>query len=189
MKSKDKLIKAVSTYANRKGISVDAAVSELNKMSEDEINNIFDNMKLFKDGGKLDYLLCLRKGGNMKNCGCGGNVEKKQVGGLAGEKTTINPTQAKNTLFAKIMENLNMVPRVTVDGIQHSAVQFPDGSVRQKAYGDGFTSVLNITPQLDSSVVRINNTGHKKNWSNKAGSNNTMPRELAVEPFKNIKSK
>lgn len=81
MKSKDKLIKAVSTYADRKGISVDTAVSELNKMSKEEINNIFDSMKLFKDGGKLDYLLCLKKGGNMKNCGCGGNVEKKQEGG------------------------------------------------------------------------------------------------------------
>lgn len=80
MKSKDKLIKAVSTYANRKGISVDAAVSELNKMSKDEINNIFDNMKLFKDGGKLDYLLCLKKGGSIKDCGCGGEVKKGQFG-------------------------------------------------------------------------------------------------------------
>lgn len=81
MKSKDKLIKAVSTYANKKGISIDEAISELNKMSKDEINNIFDKMKLFKDGGKLDYLLCLKKGGSaIKDCGYGGNVEKKAEG-------------------------------------------------------------------------------------------------------------
>ena len=81
MKNKDKLIQAVSAYANRKNISMDSAISELNKMSKDEINNIFNKMKFFKDGGKLDYLLCLKKGGDMKKCGCGGNVEKKQSGG------------------------------------------------------------------------------------------------------------
>lgn len=81
MKNKEEILtKAVSIYAKQHDLSLDAAVSELNKMSEDEINNIFNNMKLFKDGGKLDYLLCLKKGGSIKDCGCGGEVKKGQFG-------------------------------------------------------------------------------------------------------------
>ena len=36
---------------------------------------------MFKKGGKLDYLLCLKKGGNVKNCGCGKKIENKREGG------------------------------------------------------------------------------------------------------------
>lgn len=160
MKSKDKLIKAVSTYANRKGISVDAAVSELNKMSEDEINNIFDKMKLFKDGGKLDYLLCLKKGGNMKNCGCGGNVEKKAEGGET--KTMIKPQEASGKLMATIKSNARPDLRTIINGIQHQAFRLPDGSIRQFAYGDGYKSTLDITPTGDSTAVYTNNVGLSK---------------------------
>ena len=37
---------------------------------------------MFKKGGKLDYLLCLKKGGNIKNCGCGKKIENRQEGGF-----------------------------------------------------------------------------------------------------------
>jgi hypothetical protein len=36
---------------------------------------------MFRKGGKLDYLLCLKKGGNVKNCGCGKKIENRQEGG------------------------------------------------------------------------------------------------------------
>lgn len=36
---------------------------------------------MFKKGGKLDYLLCLKKGGNIKNCGCGKKIENRREGG------------------------------------------------------------------------------------------------------------
>lgn len=129
MKSKDKLIKAVSTYANRKGISVDAAVSELNKMSKEEINNIFNKMKLFKDGGKLDYLLCLKKGGHVKDCGCGGKVDRKAEGGdirdeIKWKKPTINGSDTTSVGYnplgqkfvAKGTKNGRSLQRITSTG-------------------------------------------------------------------------
>ena len=38
-------------------------------------------MKLFEKGGKLDYLLCLKKGGSIQDCGCDKKIEKNQPGG------------------------------------------------------------------------------------------------------------
>lgn len=36
---------------------------------------------MFKKGGKLAYLLCLKKGGNIQDCGCGSKVKRNQPGG------------------------------------------------------------------------------------------------------------
>ena len=52
---------------------------------------------MFKKGGKLDYLLCLKKGGNIKNCGCGKKIENRQEGGSvlqSGYNSTNLPTPA-----------------------------------------------------------------------------------------------
>jgi len=35
---------------------------------------------MFKKGGKLNYLICLKKGGSIKDCGCGKKIEKGQDG-------------------------------------------------------------------------------------------------------------
>jgi hypothetical protein len=86
MKNKDKLIAVVEKIARQENKSPETVVSELNNMSEEQINNKLKMINIFKDGGKLDYLLCLKKGGDMKNCGCGGNVEKKQDGGDVRDK-------------------------------------------------------------------------------------------------------
>lgn len=37
-------------------------------------------MGIFKEGGKLDYLLCLKKGGHIQDCGCGKKIEKAAEG-------------------------------------------------------------------------------------------------------------
>ena len=187
MKSKDKLIKAVSTYANRKGISVDAAVSELNKMGKDEINNIFDNMKLFKDGGKLDYLLCLKKGGSIKDCGCGGEVKKGQDGLV----TEIEPTPVKSKFLAQIMRNLNMIPTTKVGNYDHTAVVFPDGRVQQTASGNGDLYTLNISPQQDSTVTVNHPVDGVRKWSNTGNTfgYKSISREKAVAPFQSVKVK
>ena len=37
-------------------------------------------MGIFKEGGKLGYLLCLKKGGSIQDCGCGKKIEKAQDG-------------------------------------------------------------------------------------------------------------
>ena len=36
--------------------------------------------EMFKKGGKLDYLLCLKKGGNIQTCGCGKKINKHENG-------------------------------------------------------------------------------------------------------------
>lgn len=33
-------------------------------------------MGIFKEGGKLDYLLCLKSGGNGPDCGCNKKIAK-----------------------------------------------------------------------------------------------------------------
>ena len=103
MKNKEEILtKAVSIYAKQHDLSLDAAVSELNRMSEDEINNIFNNMKLFKEGGKLDYLLCLKKGGStIKDCGCGGDIEKKQSGNVLSGGTVISQNKKDDVTKTK----------------------------------------------------------------------------------------
>lgn len=47
-------------------------------MNESEINKLIEDMvKKFNNGGMID---CLRKGGSVKDCGCGSKIEKAQDG-------------------------------------------------------------------------------------------------------------
>ena len=114
-------------------------------------------MKIFRDGGKLNYLLSLKCGGKASK-----KVSKKGEGGQAKEQTALKPIPVKNKLSALISSNFNLAPRTNVNGIEHQAFQFPNGNVRQYAYGDGYRSVLDITPQGDSSVVYNNNVGMQR---------------------------
>lgn len=75
MKNKDKLISVITKIANDEDKSPETVVAELNNMTEEEILNKINNMELFKEGGKLDYLLYLKKGGCQKK------VKKNQDGG------------------------------------------------------------------------------------------------------------
>lgn len=66
-------------------LSIEEVISKINEMStSDEGKQIlkqltkqYKGMELFKKGGKLDYLLCLQKGGKVQDCGC----SKKALGG------------------------------------------------------------------------------------------------------------
>lgn len=79
MNDLEKLISNLSTYWD---ITPDQVVDRLNFMNESEINKVVDKMKQkFKNGGVID---CLRNGGSIKDCGCGGRVEKNQGGGVTG---------------------------------------------------------------------------------------------------------
>lgn len=187
MKNRDKLIAVVEKIALEENKSPETVVSELNNMNEDQIIEKLKTVGIFKKGGKLDYLLCLKKGGSIKDCGCGGNIKKQQDGGIANESTiVIKPSTASNSFIAKVMENLKIVPRTVVNGTEYSAVELPDGRIRQNAYGDGYTSTLKISPQQDSVITRINDVGMKRIWSNIPGSKNTMSKELAIAPFKRV---
>lgn len=73
------------------GSSFEETVSWINELSTSEdgkqmLNQLLNtykksnNMEFFKKGGKFDYLLCLKKGGNIQDCGCGKKIEKAQDG-------------------------------------------------------------------------------------------------------------
>lgn len=69
-------------------LSIEEVISKINEMStSDEGKQIlkqltkqYKGMELFKKGGKLDYLLCLKKGGKVQDCGCGKKIEKAATG-------------------------------------------------------------------------------------------------------------
>ena len=73
-----------------KGQTPEQIVSTINKLSESPegqemlqglVKEFESSMTgVFKKGGKLDYLLCLKKGGSIKDCGCGKKIEKGQQG-------------------------------------------------------------------------------------------------------------
>lgn len=73
------LAQVIKNLSDRWDMTVSEVAEKLNKMSEDEIKNVVEMTKLFEKGGKLNYLLCLKKGG-VADCGCGKKL-KVQEGG------------------------------------------------------------------------------------------------------------
>lgn len=76
------------------GQAPEQIISTINKLSESPegqemlqglINEFESSMTgMFKKGGKLDYLICLKKGGSIQDCGCGKKIEKAQTGRVLG---------------------------------------------------------------------------------------------------------
>lgn len=76
----NKIEKLILDLSNRWDCSPQEAVDRLNSMNESEINKLINSMtKKFKNGGMID---CLRKGGSIKDCGCGSKINKDQEGGI-----------------------------------------------------------------------------------------------------------
>ena len=77
-----------------KGQAPEQIVSTINKLSESKegqqmLQGLIEEFEssmtgMFKKGGKLAYLLCLKKGGNIQNCGCGKKIEKAETGRVLG---------------------------------------------------------------------------------------------------------
>ena len=73
-----------------RGTSFEETVSWINDLSKTEegkeiltrLTNTYKNsdMKIFKDGGKFDYLICLQKGGKVEDCGCGKKIKNAREG-------------------------------------------------------------------------------------------------------------
>lgn len=73
-----------------KGQAPEQIVNTINKLSGSEegkqmlqglIKEFESSMTgMFKKGGKLDYLLCLKRGGSIQDCGCGKKIKKAQEG-------------------------------------------------------------------------------------------------------------
>ena len=84
-----------------RGMSIEETVSWINSLSKTEdgskllnqLINTYKNsdMKLFKDGGKLKHLLCLKSGGKGPDCGC-----NKVIKGDEGIASISNPTTNTN---------------------------------------------------------------------------------------------
>lgn len=60
------------------------ASSDEGKETLEQLTKQYKNkeMGIFKEGGKLNYLLCLNKGGAIQDCGCSKKVLAKQPGGV-----------------------------------------------------------------------------------------------------------
>lgn len=95
MENQEKLLQFVEWLGQNvpelKGQSPEQIVETVNKLSASEegqqmLQGLIQEFEssttgMFKKGGKLDYLLCLKKGGNIQDCGCGKKLSKKQSGG------------------------------------------------------------------------------------------------------------
>lgn len=95
MENQEKLMQFVTWLGENvpelKGKAPEQIVETVNKLSASEqgqemlqglIKEFESSMTgMFKKGGKIDYLLCLKSGGSIQDCGCGKKINKKQPGG------------------------------------------------------------------------------------------------------------
>lgn len=71
-----------------KGSSFEETVSWINELSStddgkkilNQLINTYKGMNIFKDGGKLRHLLCLKSGGKGPDCGCNKKIVKARDG-------------------------------------------------------------------------------------------------------------
>lgn len=124
MKNKDKLISVITKIANAEDKSPETVVAELNNMTEEEILNKINNMELFKEGGKLDYLLYLKKGGCQKK------VKKNQDGG-----DVPAPTRREARQLAEVNMGMN-------------------GRQFRQAYRNAKAALRNAHPDLSRAEIR-----------------------------------
>lgn len=124
MKNKDKLISVITKIANAEDKSPETVVAELNNMTEEEILNKINNMELFKEGGKLDYLLYLKKGGCQKK------VKKNQDGG-----DVPAPTRREARQLAEVNMGMN-------------------GRQFRQAYRNAKSALRNAHPDLSRAEIR-----------------------------------
>lgn len=94
MENQEKLMQFVTWLGENvpelKGKAPEQIVETVNKLSESEqgqqmlqglIKEFESSMTgMFKKGGKLGYLLCLKSGGSIQDCGCGKKIRKGQDG-------------------------------------------------------------------------------------------------------------
>lgn len=106
MENQEKLMQFVTWLGENvpelKGKAPEQIVETVNKLSESEqgqqmlqglIKEFESSMTgMFKKGGKIDYLLCLKSGGSIQDCGCGKKIEKSQNGNVI-------PTTTSGELF------------------------------------------------------------------------------------------
>lgn len=130
------------------GMTIEETVSKINELSTsdegkqtlEQLTKQYKGMGLFKKGGKLNYLLCLKKGGSIQDCGCGNTIKKGKDGG---DKVVEKRNDGVNGLYSR--ETLN---NGTI--VEQLSRRNPDESVTY--------TERQITPQRDTSYYMFNNT-------------------------------
>ena len=140
------------------GASFDETVSWINELATSEegqqilgrLIQTYKNkeMGIFKEGGKLNYLLCLKKGGAIQDCGCGKKIEKNQPGGEISRRdalTMLRTTGSSNSESRKEYRNAKRDARES--GLRGKEMR---QAARNAAMARGIDRIL---PALDDTVV------------------------------------
>lgn len=145
-----------------KGASFEETISWINELSTSEdgkqmLNQLLNtykksnNMGLFKKGGKFDYLLCLKKGGNIQDCGCGKKIEKNQPGGEISRRdalTMLRTTGSSNSESRKEYRDAKRAARES--GLKGEEMR---QAARSAAMARGVNRIL---PALDDIEIEEN---------------------------------
>lgn len=118
MENQEKLIQFVQWLGENipelKGKAPEQIVETVNKLSASKegqqmLQGLIKEFEssttgMFKKGGKLDYLLCLQKGGNIQDCGCGKKIKKAEDGIVLGSEQY--PHASRRDMFNSAQEQL-----------------------------------------------------------------------------------
>ena len=205
-----------------KGLTTEETVFKINNLSASEegketleqLTKQYKNteMGIFKEGGKLDYLLCLKKGGRIQDCGCGKKIEKAQGGsdGLR-ERGSINayderypefnrdstwsivhtqngPAYVKNVFSGNdleqnvVTEGIHGVPRRTI----RSITNYDNPAKSDTTYIDANGLEAGRNPGI---LARILGNVHSDKFMNNIDSilNGMEPRQLSEKEVKRTK--
>lgn len=144
------------------GASFDETVSWINELATSEegqqilgrLIQTYKNkeMGIFKEGGKLDYLLCLKKGGSIQDCGCGKKIEKAQDGsdGLR-ERGSVNAYRGR---YPEFNEDSTWTVVSTPNGPAHVKNVFSGDTLEQHVVTEGINGVPRRTIR---SITEYNN--------------------------------
>lgn len=140
-----------------KNLNTEETIAKINNLSSSEegkeilkqLTNIFKNkeMKLFKDGGKINYLLCLKKGGKSPDCGCNKSIEKNQDGGDISRRYAFDVAEATG------MDNSDIRKMYRSEKQKLRDAGLKGKNLRQSARSNVINNALNsILPVIENSL-------------------------------------
>lgn len=151
-----------------KGLTTEETVSKINDLSASEegketlkqLTKQYKNteMGIFKEGGKLNYLLCLKKGGNIQDCGCGKKIEKSQPGGNVAKQRVDGP----GIIGKDVEKNGTEVTYLTRPG-QEGSTWYTERYVSPDKSDTTYVAWNTATPPIDrlNSTIYVTPTAYK----------------------------
>lgn len=144
-----KIEKLILDLSNRWECTPQEAVDRLNSMNESEINKLIEDMvKKFNNGGMID---CLRKGGSVKDCGCGSKIEKAQDG-----KSELGKVKSGN------WRDYHTIINAPGDTLRFK--QYYSGPVTMQTHPEGG---ITYTQSYDGGTNYMYNKDYKPSWWDK----------------------